>query len=88
MAEDKSQDVDQSGENWLSSFEEECLEDLDREPNMEDRIQAEREFSTQKLWLGFQNSASCIAQLYKGKNVIQGCNYLLLRTCSCMCWVT
>ena len=57
---------DQSPENWLNSFEEQCLQELQTEPNMEENLETERELAEQKLWLQFQNSATAIAQLYKG----------------------
>ncbi|KAK3092118.1 hypothetical protein FSP39_025373 [Pinctada imbricata] len=59
---------DQTPENWLNSFEEQCLEELETEPNMEENLEAERELAEQKLWLQFQNSATAIAQLYKDRH--------------------
>lgn len=67
MAHDDRQDSEQLSDNWFSNFEDECLEDLDTEPNMDARIQTEQEFANQKLWMAFQNSATSVAQLYKGK---------------------
>ncbi|KAJ8318149.1 hypothetical protein KUTeg_003240 [Tegillarca granosa] len=66
--EDSNNCSEQSPENWFNSFEEECLLELDQEPNMEETLQAQREYLYQKLWLQFQNSATAIAQLYKDKH--------------------
>lgn len=66
MNPEEHQDSEQPAENWLSNFEDQCLDDLESEPNMEDRLQAEKEYAVKKLWLTFQNSATAIAQLYKG----------------------
>ncbi|ESO84028.1 hypothetical protein LOTGIDRAFT_108261 [Lottia gigantea] len=67
MNPEENQETDQTAENWLSNFEDECLDELENEPNMEDRLSAEREYAVQNLWMTFQNSATAIAQLYKGK---------------------
>lgn len=66
MAQDDHKDTDHLSENWLNDFEEECIEELENEPNMEDNLRRERECAVQKLWLQFQNSATAIAELYKG----------------------
>ncbi|XP_067673318.1 HUWE1-associated protein modifying stress responses-like [Haliotis asinina] len=67
MNPEEHQDSEQPAENWLSNFEDQCLDDLESEPNMEDRLQAEKEYAVKKLWLTFQNSATAIAQLYKDR---------------------
>lgn len=59
---------DLSPDNWLNSFEEECIEELHSETNMEEALEKQQELAEQKLWLQFQNSATAIAQLYKGIN--------------------
>ncbi|XP_069124781.1 HUWE1-associated protein modifying stress responses-like [Argopecten irradians] len=67
MAHEEDNGAEQSSEHWLNSFEEECLEELDAEPNMAETLQAQREYATQKLFFHFQNSATSIAQLYKDR---------------------
>jgi len=69
MADDLESEKDKLGDNWLSSWEAQSLDEWDRNSNMDELVHAENEQSLQKLWLSFQNSASAIAQLYKG-NVI------------------
>lgn len=67
MAHQEGQQNDHMSENWLSGFEEECLEDLESaETNMEENVQRDTDFAMQKLFLQFQNSATAVAQLYKG----------------------
>ncbi|GAB1602405.1 UPF0472 protein C16orf72 homolog [Argonauta hians] len=69
MAQDEGQQQsDQLGENWLNHFESQCLQELDAEPNMEERLQSEREYAAQKLWSAFQNSATAIAQMYRDRH--------------------
>lgn len=65
MADDLESEKDILGDNWLSSWEAQCLDEWDRNSNMDELVHAENEQSLQKLWLSFQNSASAIAQLYK-----------------------
>lgn len=67
MNQEEGQDEDQQP-NWLGNFEAECHDELDSEPNMEERLHSERELAIQHLWLMFQNSATAIAQLYKDRH--------------------
>ena len=65
---------DESGsELWTStaqasSWEAQCLEELDRElePNLDERLPQEKQFASEKLWYSFQNCASAVTTLYKG----------------------
>lgn len=51
-------------EHWFSKWERQCLAEAERdEPVEEDTGE-----SQQKLWHLFQNSATAVAQLYKGAN--------------------
>ena len=63
----EEQDQDQQPDNWLGSFELECLDQLQSEPNLEEKLHSEKELAEQHLFVNFQNSATAIAQLYKGK---------------------
>jgi len=66
MAHQEGHEDDHPGDNWFSSFEQECLGDMENsESNMEETVQRENDFAQQKLFLQFQNSATAIAQLYK-----------------------
>ncbi|XP_072167799.1 HUWE1-associated protein modifying stress responses-like [Diadema setosum] len=61
---------DESGSeiwNSSSSWEAQCLEELDRElePNLDERLPQEKQFATEKLWYSFQNCASAVTTLYK-----------------------
>lgn len=61
-----NEDRDREEEYWISSWEQQCVEHLEREPDYEGLLQREKDLVAQKLWLSFQNSAISIAQLYKG----------------------
>ena len=56
------------GENWLTEWEHQVVDDWQDGSDVEERVQHENEVSSQKLWLSFQNSASSITQLYRGNN--------------------
>ena len=67
MADGREKDEDILGDNWLSHWENQCLDDWEDDSNMDDLIQNETEQSSQKLWLSFQNSATAVSHLYKGE---------------------
>ena len=49
-------------EHWFSKWERQCLAEADQEEPSEE----EADQSQQKMWHLFQNSATAVAQLYKG----------------------
>lgn len=49
-------------EHWFSKWERQCLAEAEQDEPSEE----EPEQSRQKLWHLFQNSATAVAQLYKG----------------------
>ncbi|XP_064478886.1 HUWE1-associated protein modifying stress responses-like [Ornithodoros turicata] len=52
---------------WITNWERQCIEEVESSPDLETQIQNEKDTSSQKLWLLFQNSATCVAQLYKDR---------------------
>ena len=72
MSEDNDRDEGNvNRESWLTSWEEQCIKNWEEETNLDDRFQnhndtENHDILSQKLWLSFQNSATAIAQLYKG----------------------
>ncbi|XP_071797113.1 HUWE1-associated protein modifying stress responses-like [Asterias amurensis] len=65
MTEQKERGEDSGGELWTSSWEQQCLDELDSEPNLDDRLPQERQFAVDKLWYSFQTCASAVTHLYK-----------------------
>lgn len=54
--------------SWSRTWEEQLLEEVANEREaIDQQSKLEQEASAQQLWLSFQNSASAIANLYKGK---------------------
>lgn len=53
-------------EHWFSKWERQCLAEAEQEEPLEE----EAEQSQQKLWHLFQNSATAVAQLYKGQSLL------------------
>lgn len=76
MSDDMDEPVacdDGDGSSWASSYspyEQECLQlqEVDEARlDLEGQFATERDASSHKLWLSFQNAACCIAQLYQGE---------------------
>lgn len=65
MAENKERTEENGGELRTSYGEQQCLEELDREPNLDERLKEEKKVASEKLWYQFQNSASAVTALYK-----------------------
>ena len=66
MSDHADSDPDHFGDGWGKKWEDQCRQDWEDESNMDD-MQREKERDAQRLWLSFQNSATAIAQLYKGE---------------------
>lgn len=60
-------------EHWFSKWERQCLAEAEQDEQLPPELQeeaaaaAQPEHKQQKLWHLFQNSATAVAQLYKGK---------------------
>jgi len=67
MAEHNETDSDCPSDGWLSSWEKKCLDEWEKESVFEDRLQVENEKSSQKIWQSFQNSATAVSRLFKGR---------------------
>lgn len=81
--EDGDSEIQEHGpEHWFSKWERQCLAEAEqREPSEE-----EADNDQDKLWHLFQNSATAVAQLYKGSN------HCLPFACACnviplACWL-
>lgn len=70
MNEDRDRDDDSIVDFWIANWEEQCVEHLESEPDYEGQLQSERDLAHQKVWFSFQNTATAIAQLYKGETLI------------------
>ncbi|KAK7870806.1 hypothetical protein R5R35_005469 [Gryllus longicercus] len=67
MNEDRDREDDPFRELWISNWEQQCVEQLESEPDYERQLQSERDLTNQKVWISFQNSATAVAQLYKDR---------------------
>lgn len=74
--EDGDSEIQEHGpEHWFSKWERQCLAEAEqREPNEE-----EADDDQDKLWHLFQNSATAVAQLYKGSKPFSLDLYTLCR---------
>lgn len=64
-------------DGWLTSMEEQYLQDIGAEPDYERQYNTERESSMRNVWSSFQESATSIAQLYRGK--LRECAWLYMQ---------
>ncbi|XP_056634277.1 HUWE1-associated protein modifying stress responses [Diorhabda carinulata] len=58
----------ESGEdNWLTSWEQQCADSLEEQPNFEQNLISETNNFQTKIWSSFQDSAAAVAQLYRDR---------------------
>uniref|UniRef100_T1J1R8 Uncharacterized protein n=1 Tax=Strigamia maritima TaxID=126957 RepID=T1J1R8_STRMM len=67
MSEEHKRDEDPLMGHWITNWEQECIAELESEPDLQQEIQTEKDLATQKLWLLFQNTATALAQMYKDR---------------------
>lgn len=53
-----------------TSWEQECMQQMEELPDLEAQVDVEKASSAHKLWISFQTAACCVAQLYKGLTII------------------
>lgn len=54
-------------DGWLANIEEQYLQAIEAQPDYERQYIHERDTASRNIWASFQESATSIAQLYKGK---------------------
>ncbi|KAJ8969126.1 hypothetical protein NQ317_007799 [Molorchus minor] len=52
-------------ESWLTSWEQQCVDSMEEQPNYEQSLIGETNISQTKTWTSFQDSATAVAQLYR-----------------------
>lgn len=78
MSEQKERGDDSGGEFRTSSWEQQCLDELDSEPNLDERLPLERQYAADQLWYSFQACASAVTHLYKLERLSSPSNALPL----------
>lgn len=53
-------------ENWLTGWEQQCISSCDEQPDYEQILIKETDSTHRTVWNTFQDSATAIAQLYRG----------------------
>lgn len=61
---------DGDDEAWLTSWEQQCTDSIEQQPDYDGLLITETDTTHRKIWSSFQDSATSIAQLYKGINCI------------------
>lgn len=60
---------DGDNETWLTGWEQECADEIEEQPDYEQTFVTESDNSHRKIWSAFQDSATAIAQLYRGRTI-------------------
>ena len=55
----------------FNPIERECIQNIESEEDLMERLQDQRDAAIERLWLTFQSAASSLAQLHKGKDIIK-----------------
>lgn len=64
-------------ENWLTSWEQQCISSCDEQPNYEQILIKETDSIHRTVWATFQDSATAIAQLYRGNYVTDRISFII-----------
>lgn len=67
MSEGRDGEDDVLGECWITSWEQQTVQELEREPDHQEHLQGETDAAAEKLWSLFQSAAQCVAVMYKGE---------------------
>lgn len=73
-------------DSWLTGWEQQCADSIEGQPDYEQSLTIEADNSHRKIWTVFQDSATCIAQLYRGviyiTKILSLLTRLLFNVCS------
>ena len=69
MSEGRDGDDDVLGECWITSWEQQTVQELEGEPDHQEHLQGEADAAAEKLWSLFQSAAQCVAVMYKGEQL-------------------
>lgn len=67
---DSKQDDYYDPRSLLNPAERDCLQKIEEEEDLLERLHEQREVALERLWSTFQSAASSLAQLYKGKTCL------------------
>lgn len=58
----------ESDELWLTGWEQQCIESVQNETDYEEVLNSQTDSVQRNVWGAFQDSATAVAQLYRGNN--------------------
>lgn len=67
MSEGRDGEDDVLGDCWITSWEQQTVQELEAEPDHQEHLQGEADAAAEKLWSLFQSAAQCVAVMYKGE---------------------
>lgn len=66
MSEGRDGEEDVLGDCWITSWEQQTVQELEGEADHQEHLQGEADAAAEKLWSLFQAAAQCVAVMYKG----------------------
>lgn len=78
---DRDSKQDDFFDSWAlyNPTERECIQTIDNEEDLLERLQDQKEAALEKLWFTFQSAASSLAQLYKERPLCDCCERCIYR---------
>lgn len=72
-------------DSWLNNWEQQCAEAIENQPDYDQSLAQENEVYQRRVWTSFQESATAIAQLYRGTFLVyrlyNSNSFLCVRVC-------
>lgn len=68
MSEGRDGDDDVLSEYWITSWEQQTVQELESEADHQEHLLAEADAANEKMWALFQSAAQCVAVMYKGEH--------------------
>lgn len=66
MSEGRDADEDVLSDYWVTSWEQQTVQELESEADNQEHLHAETDAANEKMWALFQSAAQCVAVMYKG----------------------
>lgn len=66
MSEGRDTDEDLLSDYWVTSWEQQTVQELESEADRQELLRAEADEANERMWALFQHAAQCVALMYKG----------------------
>lgn len=68
----------ENDESWLTGWEQQCIEAVQNETDYEEVLNSQTDTVQRNVWSAFQDSATAVAQLYRGEDLSYQNSYVKL----------